>query len=74
MNDCIWKDRVWLCFVLGPLVWMALFLPFVEWSKLDGLKLVELASVAFVLNIGLVSACVPLIQGQDRKNDTPHQP
>jgi hypothetical protein len=64
MNDPFWKDRVWLCFVLGPLVWVAIVAPFLDWATVDGLRLASVIAACFVFNIGVVSACVHWIQGR----------
>lgn len=57
----ILKDRVWLALVFGPLVWMALFAPFVDRTIPEQVALWFGGS--FCLNLAIVSVCVPWIQG-----------
>ena len=61
MEVPIWQDRVWLSLVLGPFAWMAIFLPFLDWSGVD---LRSLWAVSFCLNLGVVSIFLPTIRGR----------
>jgi hypothetical protein len=53
----ILKDRVWLALVLGPLVWIAAFGPWIDWDSTASVCLVVGGS--FCLNLSLVSVLVP---------------
>jgi hypothetical protein len=63
MTEPIWKDRVWLALVLGPFAWMAASAPFLD---LTTVHWGALAAVAFNVNVGLVSMCVPILTRRSR--------
>ena len=54
------KDPVWLALVLGWLVWLAVFAPFVDRDQFDQLCL--WLGGSFCLNLGIVSLSVPWLQ------------
>ena len=57
---------VWAYLVFGPLIWMAIFAPFIDRSTRDGLNIAFLYAMCFCLNLGVVSHCIPWIQGDQR--------
>ncbi|HEY7120803.1 MAG TPA: hypothetical protein VH475_29735 [Tepidisphaeraceae bacterium] len=66
MTEAIWKDRVWLALVLGPLAWMAASAPFLDIAKVHwGV----VWAVAFNVNLGLVSMCSPFLMRRPRIGD-----
>lgn len=60
------KDPIYLCILLGPLVWMALSSPWVDRSDLG--QFCMWLSVSFSLNLGIVSLSVPWLQRWTRPN------
>jgi hypothetical protein len=58
------RDRVYLCLLFGPLMWIAVFSPFVDRDDLAQFCLWLFGS--FCLNLGIVSLGVPWIQEDQR--------
>ena len=59
-------DPIWLSFVLGPLVWMALFAIFVDWNSLSSVCL--WAGGSATLNVALVSIAQPWLERVYRRD------
>jgi hypothetical protein len=60
MDVPIWKDRVWLSLVIGPFVWMAVVLQFLDQADVH---LLSLWAVGLCLSISVVSIVLPAIRG-----------
>ena len=63
MRDSIWKDRVWLALVFGPLVWMAVLLSIMGWP-LDVAHAGTLYCLGMCLGVALVSVFMPVMRGR----------
>ena len=59
----VWKDRVWLCLALGPLVWMAFVLSFAG-GPMDGVRLLVLYAQGMCVSVAAVSIFMPAISGR----------
>ena len=57
---------VWAYLVFGPLIWMAIFAPFIDRSTRDGLNIAFLYAMCFCLNLGVVGLNIPRIEGRAR--------
>jgi hypothetical protein len=66
MTEPLWKDRVWLALVLGPFAWMAAFAPFLD---LASVHWGAVWAVAFNINLGFVSMCVPFLMRRSRHSN-----
>jgi hypothetical protein len=65
-RETIFKDRVWLALVFGPLVWMALLLSIMG-RPLDVVSIGAFYSVGMCLSIGLISVFLPLMRGSGER-------
>ena len=59
----IWKDRVWLTLLLGPVVWAGIVMLFTDWP-LDGAQVLALYAQGMCVSVAVVSMFLPAIQGR----------
>jgi hypothetical protein len=60
----IWKDRVWLALLLGPIVWAGIVMLFT--GAPEGVQLLALYAQGMCVSVAVVSMFLPAIRGSAR--------
>jgi hypothetical protein len=59
----IWKDRVWVSLLLGPLLWAGIAMPLTGWPQ-EGGQLLALYAQGMCVSVATVSVFLPTIRGR----------
>jgi len=56
----IWRDRVWLCLLIGPFVWAGVVMLLTGWPQ-EGVQLIVLYAQGMCVSVAAVSVFLPLM-------------